>query len=254
MLHKTFQELGLSEYCHDIYIRLLEKGPLTARELAEFIGIPRPSVYDYLKTLVNLGLISESKNENKTVFMVADVKNLERLLSDKIETLESEKFSIEKNLSKLKKSGSFEPKIQFFHGLDGIKRVLSDFLWSQDTEVMAMWSSSRILDLVGYEFMEELNKKRIKRRIRLRGIWPSNRKVDFKKYPLLGAGPEVLRELRIAPREMSWDMSYRIYGDKVAFISSGDEMFAFIVYSRDFAQLLRTQFEVIWKVSKSIKS
>ena len=48
-------------------------------------------------------------------------------------------------------------------------------------------------------------------------------------------------------------MSYWIYADKVAFISSKKEGFGFIVHSRDFAGLQKVQFDEMWRVSDPIK-
>ena len=253
VLDTLFKELGFSEYTYRVYARLLERGRGSARELAEHLGIPRPSVYDHLKLLINAGLISESEKENKKIISKPDVKNLSHLIQTKIESLEQAKKSAEEMLPTFIQSNSVEPKIQFYSGIEGVKRVLSDFLWYENTEALAMWSTSRIFDLIGSEFMEDLNRKRIKRHIRLRGIWPRNRAVDLRRYPFMGVGTGLLRELRLAPKTITWDMSYRLYEDRVAFISSGNETFAFLVHSRDFAQLLKTQFEVMWKLSKPIK-
>lgn len=48
-------------------------------------------------------------------------------------------------------------------------------------------------------------------------------------------------------------MGYWIYGNKVAFISSRKESFGFIIESAELVEMLRTQFEVLWKTSKPIK-
>ncbi len=52
---------------------------------------------------------------------------------------------------------------------------------------------------------------------------------------------------------MTWGMSYWLYEDKVAFISSKDESFGFVIHSKDFSNLIRSQFDIIWKLSKPIK-
>ena len=49
---------------------------------------------------------------------------------------------------------------------------------------------------------------------------------------------------------MTWDMGYWMYEDKVAFLSSEKEGFGFVIHSKDFANLIKVQFEEIWKVSK----
>jgi sugar-specific transcriptional regulator TrmB len=59
MLDKILHELNLPLQAQKIFTSLLEKGPSTARLVAERLGIPRPSVYDNIKILIQHGLVSE---------------------------------------------------------------------------------------------------------------------------------------------------------------------------------------------------
>ena len=77
---------------------------------------------------------------------------------------------------------------------------------------------------------------------------------DIKKHPYLGVGEEFKREIRVAPREVSFSMGYWMYGNKAAFISSRKESWGFIIESAEFTEMLRTQFEVLWKLSKPIQA
>ena len=83
-------------------------------------------------------------------------------------------------------------------------------------------------------------------------IWPENQKVDIKKHPYLGVGEEFLREIRIAPKKINFSMGYWIYENKVAFISSKKECFGFIIESKEFTEMMSSQHEAIWKISKTI--
>jgi hypothetical protein len=47
-------------------------------------------------------------------------------------------------------------------------------------------------------------------------------------------------------------MGYWIYENKVAFISSTKEAFGFIVESKEFVEMLSSQFELVWKASKKL--
>lgn len=114
---------------------------------------------------------------------------------------------------------------------------------------MLMWPMSEMMKVLGPEYLEELNEKRIKRNIFLRAIWPEDKKLDTKKYPYLKGDEDHLRELRFAPKGMTWDMGYWMYEDKVAFLSSEKEGFGFVVQSKDFSHLMKIQFEEMWKIS-----
>jgi sugar-specific transcriptional regulator TrmB len=254
MLNKLFKEIGLSENTHRVYLNLLENGATSARMLSEHLNIPRPTIYDSLNILKQKGLVIEKKESSKKIFQVDDIKNLPRLIKNKIESLEQEKNDLDLILPELlNKTSSIEPKIKFYSGIEGVKQVMNDMLWYRNIETYTMWSISDILDFLGENFTKELNKQRIRQSIYTKAIWPYNKKVDIRKHPYLGVGEKFYREIRIAPKKISWNMSYWVYADKVAFISSKKETFGFVIHSRDFAELIKTQFKMIWEISKPIK-
>lgn len=254
MFNKIFNELRLPLNSQKIFSVLIEKGPSNARMLSERLDIPRPSIYDNLKILISKGLVTERMEENKKVFCVDDIKNIPLLLQEKIKGLQSEKENIEKILpSLLKQTSFFEPKIRFYSGHEGLQQIMNQAIFHHNTETIIMWPMSEMIKVLGKEFLSDLNIKRIKRNISIRGIWPKDKKVNLKEYPFLGIGAGHLREIRFAPKGMTWDMGYWMYEDKVAFISSQKEAFGFVVHSRDFCNLIKAQFNAIWSISTPVK-
>ena len=53
--------------------------------------------------------------------------------------------------------------------------------------------------------------------------------------------------------ELDFQMGYWIYENKVAFISSKKDSFGFILEGKEFAEMLSSQFEILWKLSKEMK-
>ncbi len=254
MLKKIFQELNLPSTAQKVFSDLVDKGSSTARQIAERLTMPRPSVYDNLKVLIEHGLVTERDEENKKIFSVDDINNIPDLIQSKIDSLVSEKASFKKLLpSLLTKANFVEPKIKFYSGKEGLRQVMNHIMWHRNITTTIMWPIHEILNVLGSDYLEELNRKRIKRNISIRGIYPHESKPDFKKYPFLGVGGRHLRDIRLAPKSMLWDMGYWMYEDRVAFISSQKEHFGFVIHSRDFANLMKAQFEVIWELSKPLK-
>jgi len=68
MIEKILKELGFADNTINVYVRLLELGSASARQLAENIGMPRPSIYDHLNILIEKGLIVEQNDDNKKIF------------------------------------------------------------------------------------------------------------------------------------------------------------------------------------------
>jgi sugar-specific transcriptional regulator TrmB len=254
MLKKTFEKLGLSPMAHEVYTQLLEKGPCSARQISERINIPRTSVYDHLSILINKGLVTEIRSDNKRLFNVDDPKNLPKLIEESIQSLKDERDHVSHILpTLLKQSSSIEPKIRLFSGVEGVRHVLNDFKWQQNLDTMSMWPIAEMISLLGRDFFDDLNRRRIKQNISIRGIWPHGKGADIKSHPFMGSGREFLREIREAPKNMHWNMGYWIYGDKVAFISSKKEVFGFTIHSKEFAEVMKVQFESVWNTSKKIK-
>jgi len=249
---KLLSDLKIPSAAISIFSHLWDFEELSARQIAEALGMPRPTVYDNLKILVNSGFVLEKEIDNKKYFLLNHKESIFQTIEERIETLKREKGDFEKMFNLRQVSISTEPKIQFFNGKEGIKQVLKDLLWQSNVETLTMWPISDMVNILGPSYMEELNRKRIRRNISARGLWPRDKKINLKEHPYLGIGGGHLRENRYTPKDMTWDMSYWLYQDSVAFISSERELFGFVVRSRDFANLMRSQFEQIWKISEPI--
>jgi len=254
MLQNILKNIGLSETTSRIYLRLLELGTTSARQLAENLNIPRPSVYDNLKILIRLGLVTELEQDNKKLFQVDDINNLSRLVKDKIENLQQQEKKIKQIMPTLSRQLDYlEPKIKFYSGAEGIRRALNDLFWYENIETLCIWPISEMIEVLGADYLLENNRKRIKRKISIRAVWPQDKVVKFKQFPFLGVSKEFFREIRLASKDMTWNMGYWLYADKVAFISSRKESFGFTVHSRDFTELMKSQFELVWPLCQKIK-
>lgn len=255
MLETILTDLGITGTASHIYVRLLESGASSARQLAENLNVPRPSIYDNLKILINRGLVVERDEDNKKLFQVDDVKYLPQLMHEKIKQLQKNEQVLTSLLpSLIKQDTAIEPRIKFFHGLEGARHAIRDFLWYPNAETMTLWPISDIIDFLGADFMADLNRRRLRNHISIRAVWARDKAVSMKEYPFMGVGGDFLREIREAPVGMSWSMGAWLYADKVAFISSKEESFGFIIRSRDFFQLMKAQFDMIWPVSKPLKA
>ncbi|EKD23929.1 MAG: Transcriptional regulator, TrmB [uncultured bacterium] len=252
MMKNVLKELGFADNTINVYVRLLQLGSASARQLAENIGMPRPSVYVHLNALIEKGLVVEQNEDNKSLFQPSDIKNLEHLMEEKIGALEEERKKLRQYVPE-QQAKSVEPKIRHFRGLEQVRTILNDLYWYKNTEILSIWPMKEMVAVFGEEYLSDFNRKRIKNNNPLRGIWPQDKAVDIDNYPFSGTGVGHKRTMRVAPLHITWNMGYTIYGDKVAFVSSRKEAFGYIIQSKDFAELMRAQFEVIWNISKPIK-
>lgn len=246
--------LNLPESAIRVYERLLETGSVSASQLAAGLGIARTSIYQSVQPLLKQGLIIEDIFEGKKIYQLDTTQNLTRLVDEKIASLRKERQYIHTVFSKIGQlQTNLPPRVKMHPGIDGVKQVLNELIWSGEKETLALWPLKEMLHVLGTEFFENFHRKRIRNGIAARVIWPETQKVDLQQYPFIGIGDAHLKRVRIAPKGMHWDMGSSIYGDKVGFISSRKEAFGFTVQSRDFANLMRAQFESIWHLSKNVR-
>lgn len=253
MEHTILQKIGLRDDEVKAFIFMIENGQQTAGMLAKRTGLSRPSLYGFLKKLKEKGLVIESQRNGVKTFQACTKEKIKSLLDTEIQDFTKGKSDIEKIFEQVGKGNlTSNPKFQFFEGREGVRHVLKDLLLYRDITTKAYWPIKSMITLLSEDFFYQLNKERIRRHIYTQGIWPENQKVDMRTHPYMGVGNEFFREIRIAPKDIDFTMGYWIYEGKVAFISSQKECFGFIIESKEFANMMSSQFDAIWKQSKSV--
>ena len=257
MLNDILSSLGITEEETKTYVLLLEIGPATASQLAQKMGKPRPSLYGFLKRLQDKGLVTQSMKMGIRTFVGEQPEKVNLLLKQNAVDIAEKQKSFQNLLPELGKtipSKFLNPKFQLYEGEEGLKHVLRDMLLYRNIETQAFWPIKSMVDILSPEFFRYHNKERIRNNIYTRALWPLDKMVDIQKHPYLGSGKEFKREIRTAPKGVDFSMGYWIYNDKVAFISSRKESFGFIIESRELVETLLAQFEVMWKLSKPLKT
>jgi len=238
----------------ELFSQLFTNGPMSASQLAKQANISRTSVYDLLKHLVEVGLVSETLKGGTKVFVAVPPEKIQLLIEEKqkeILVANEELASLKQALQNWDKFS--RPKLQLFDGQKELQQMMKDMLLYRDITVMAYWPIKKMLELLGPDFIKDFHQKRLEQNISLKVIWPKAQIPDLKKYPFLLANQNLKREVRIAPAGIDFSLGYSIYGNTVRFTSSSQENFGFLVESSELAEMMKSQFEVIWKQAKDFK-
>ncbi len=240
--------LGLNDRAEAVYLDLLTHGAASARQVAGRLGVPRSSLYDHIRPLLDLGLVVEREEGGKAVFAIHDIGDLDRLVAERVDTLSflRKRFATEK-ADLAARAHTAEARIKFTEGKAGVRALLKEMLWDATDTIETVWPYEEMLEVFGAEELDLFNRKRIKQNIALRSIWTG--KVPGGKTHLWRGGDYKV-ERKVAPKKYAAPMGYSIYGDKVSFISSAREQYAFVVHSAEFALLMRAQFAALWQASK----
>ena len=218
MDNSIFKKLGLNEKEIVVYLKLLQSGPVSVRNLAELTSLNRGNVYDILKRLQEMGLVSFFHHDTKQNFVAEDpekIAELLRLREQELKQLEIKVNEIIPELKSLQEKVGERPVTKFYEGKSGVRFILDDILSQmKKTEIKEyyVYSAEGVREDV-YSAYPDFSKKRIKNKIKAKTISlsPGGGTYGFDERKWLGA-----KEVKEANDSMTYIL---IYDGHCAFIA-----------------------------------
>lgn len=255
-IEKSLDILGIKSASKKVLLAITDHGTSTASDIASRLNMPKSSVYDSLSELAQKSLVTEYSDDKWKTFGISEKEQLTRVHKEKIEELQeahSTLISFMQNHSK--RENVAKPKIKFYSGTQGMKQAFRDITWNKKyKETYLMWPLREMLDTLGVEFLKWHSAPRIKHSVVVNAVEKHSDRIIQKqkeKYDWLENNLErKLNRIRYAPKNIDWQMSYWIYGDKCLFASGGSEKFAFTIQSKEFCQMMELMWKQMWNISK----
>ncbi len=241
-LQITLQNYGFSEKEAKVYLTILELWISIASTIARRSEINRVTVYTILDNLKKDGIVNETTKEGVKYYSVISPDVLLKQMEQKYESF---KDKVPELLALAEKFGS-KPKIQFFEGFEGMKKMYNDVLTSEKEPISAFLG----LEKINKKFLEYLYKEFLPQRIKL-GIKArviSHASEKNKEYKSIDK--KTLKETRfIKDLDFIIEHEINIYGGNRVAISmfSDEDMSALIIHSKKFHDTLLSIFNFIWK-------
>jgi len=237
MLTSTLKQIGLSEKEARVYLACLELGETAIKDIARVSGIKRTTIYDIIGDMVEAGFIRVTARGKKKRFVAIEPEDLSILIKKREALL----AQILPELNLINNVAKTKPKVWFFEGEAGLKKVYTDTLRDKDITVY-QWASRDMLDAIGLEWSENYMKRRAGKKIKALTIAadaPEIRKLKEKEQ-------KHYREIKIIdPEKFPFKVEIDVYGDRIAMISAPDRM-GVIVESKPIAATLKSIFELCW--------
>ncbi|HII72192.1 TPA: hypothetical protein HA265_05550 [Candidatus Woesearchaeota archaeon] len=234
---RILEEIGLTPSEAKIYLVLMEKGASLAGSISRNTGIHRRSVYDSIERLIQKGLVSYIKKNNRKYFEAADPERLIEILHKKEEDIR-EALPQMKLLQQM--SGQRNETL-FFRGKAALKTAFEDQLESE--EILIWGATPKANEIIPYYF-PHFDRNRVKKKIKVKALFnEEDRKNEYvKKIPL--------SEVKFVPKEVASDTAVNIYGRNVCIICWKQDPIAIIIREEAIAEGFRNYFEFMWKTAK----
>lgn len=236
-LHGILCDIGLTNKEADVYLAALELGPSPAADIALRAKLNRVTTYDILGKLIHKGFISTHTQKKIKVFAATDPDMVKRDVEHKFHSLREALPDLRRLHGK-----TSHPRVLYYEGLDGIKRVYNDTLTAR-TEILN-YADSKSIRTFWPEYDDEYVALRVKKKIYLRGIAPR----DEYGEAVVAHNKDAFRDIRLVePTEFSFANEINIYNTKVAIIAYGkDELVGMIIDSPEIADTQRAIFMMAW--------
>lgn len=238
MILATLKQIGIDEKQARIYLACLELGGSSIKEMAKKAGIKRTTIYDIIDDMVNSGLIKVTTKGKKKKYIASEPDEVRAILRKREAIFEQ----IMPQLGLINNSGSMKPKVWFYEGIEGLKKVYDDTL-EHDNAIMYQWASNDIFDAIEAEWLYDYVKRRVKNKIQALCIATNSPEIrDFQ-----AKDKKQLREIRIVSKDLfPFKIELDVYGNRVAMISGRDK-FGVIIESKAIASTLEMVFKLCWQ-------
>jgi len=234
--YEKLVQAGLTGNEAKVYLELIEKGALSANQIAKNIGMDRTLSYTVLNNLMDKGHVCNIISEGKKLFSCSGTQSL----LNPIKSKEALVLDLIKELDSVKKKEQQEVEVNFYEGKEGIRTFAREFI-NSGKHFDSFGSTGRLYDLL-FE-SDLLAKEAIRRGIKARIIMSSK----FDKHEYINKYPN----LKVKFLDLESEATTTVTGDKVAIHLIKDKPFIIIIKNKHIAESYRNHFEVLWKVATS---
>lgn len=242
-LAKRLELAGLSEKQALVYVAALFLGPAAVQRIAEQSGVNRATTYVILAELADMGLVSETTEGKKTVYVAEPPEAIERHLNSLEKEIEARKDELKKTMKELKDISRVEvadaPVVRFFKGPEAALAV-SDYLKRKAKKAEVVYAMSDIDEILRIfpNILSESPKRRMKKSITSKIFYSGDLTL-----------PDDTKSGRSAKKITSKALGdINIYSDRMTILSyKGEESTGVIIESKEIVAVLRQLFELAWE-------
>jgi sugar-specific transcriptional regulator TrmB len=239
-INSVLENYGLNEKESQVYLALLCIGDATAKEISDYSNIKRTTIYPIAEKLAKRGILGQYKARYGTHFAAINP----RKLIGRLESIKSELTNILPELEAMEKKDISRPKVKYFEGKTGYLEIINESLNGYSFEVLYLGSAQELNEIITEKYVTDVYiPERLKRKIKFRQlVFNDNFSNKLKKND-----PTELRVTKFLPNEYPFNSNMLIYGNKVAYFSSKNELATMLIESQDIAQMERQKFEIFWR-------
>jgi len=232
------QPFGLDKKTELVYRALLSLADASVRESARRAGIKRTSAYHILENLAAMGLVTTYIERGVRRFVAEHPSRLKTFFERQVIMAERIIPELTKEISKSR----LAPSIRVFEGKDAIKSMSEEGLKTKEKIILSIGSAKHLTELLGGKY--GWGKRR-----REAGIF--QKALRFANDDIIDS-PSRLHDVRLLPDSFIFPGYIIIFDNSVGIIPCEEPARGILITSRNFSIMMKSFFEVLWKVSSDV--
>lgn len=241
-MKETLEQVGFTQYEADIYLCLLQNGPLTAYEVAGKTGHYRQVCYDALNRMLEKGHVTKI-NEGRTSKYSAATP--ETILEDLKATAEDFTKQLPTMLA-LQHTGTDPVHVEVFKGKHILRRSFKDVV--KTLKEHSGDNCCTAVDETHYSFADERAMTQYKQQMLANGL--HERVIIKENNPKVF--PQEMTTYRSIPEKYFNPFPVQIYGDTVQILLGGHPSHMILIRNQTTANSFKKMFELMWSVAKPV--
>ena len=237
-LQNILKNIGFSAKEIQIYLSLLSMGESNLQGIVSHAGIPRTTVYIWIKRLIKKGAVDTYKKKATIYYVATQPNKLLDLAEDNVEAFRNNMGLFNHFIGQTKT----EFNVKFFDDKGGIQFIFTEIL--KDKFPLCAITSIDEIERLSEDPFKHFIQRRVKQKLPVRLI--TNETPEAKK---LKEKDEVeFRTTRFVPAKYNFYTANYIFGDKVAIFSlKEDSIMALLIEDKLIAQTQKMLFESLWE-------
>jgi len=252
-----FKTLNLTEDHSRVYYVCVEKGSCPASTIAQNAGVPRSTCYSLLEDLIDLGLVTSTKVETKTLFSPESPEKILTLLRQKEQQIQEQSSGLLKNISLLVNLYESHkpdfPGVKFYQGAGGLKALYFDSLSADEILVVSQGSAEVQDSYAKYpDYIKAFVDECLLGQVKTRAILETTpAAIEYQKL-----FPSEKNQVILIPSNLKTHFGHVdkcIYEDKISYISH-DNQVGILIQDETLAMHEKAQFEYLWEHFQTIQN
>jgi sugar-specific transcriptional regulator TrmB len=205
-------------------------------EIKKVTQMHRTTIYDFLDSLLNKGLVSSVKENNVTLYHAKRPEKLLNFLKEKERNLRK----ILPELANIEQTKKEKVQVCVYKGFEGFKYLLTDII-NEGKELISFGVDESIFEENFPDAMQWFFQQERAQKMRERILVSEKAKFCYSYKHI---------HYKFIPKDYFVSVPTLVYGNKVANVIWGEPITIIIVESTALAKSHKKHFELLWKIAK----